>query len=513
MSKGPKQKSQDLAASQGLREVKTDEAINSIARDILITMHRQASDKMKAKIEQVYSEWNGGAKFYDDEDQITSMLLVGPPGHGKTTSFKEAGKKVARALGMQFVENAAIDTIDEVDPEKHFIFVTQETAGVVSALEWLGLPTKEHLSDKDKTAVMGRLYSARLRKAEKAAGSIILLDDFLNASPSIQNVGLSLSEEKRYADLNLTRSYVGLTGNMGALDGTHTSRPSTALRSRCRVLFIQDNYPNFEARAQSRWRDDIGDAAVLGFLRRHEDCFTEMPDPTQMGGFPTPRSWDKFIVQARRAVRAAGGNLAAAMPELDMESAATLGLQVNQKYTGYMNAYIKSADPLAREIVLEGRTDRKFIDEKISAAMSPKGPREGKEGEKAGFSQDAQWFKYQLALALSDYAAIKVVKDGGDLKEAVQRMAVGMIAMEDQTNFGLCLENFKRTLAMRMESLSSKLSDTRRELKQDIKQEVANIIVGTPGATAKHREDAIAILSDMSMYEDARARRRRRAPG
>jgi flagellar biosynthesis GTPase FlhF len=95
-----------LAQNLGLREVDTNQVIRQIARDILLSMHGKGNKKLDAKIEKVYSEWNKGAKWEDDNEQITSILLVGPPGHGKTTSFKEASKLVASALGMEFLENA-----------------------------------------------------------------------------------------------------------------------------------------------------------------------------------------------------------------------------------------------------------------------------------------------------------------------------------------------------------------------------------------------------------------------
>jgi hypothetical protein len=463
-----------LAQNLGLREVDTNQVIRQIARDILLSMHGK------------------------DNEQITSILLVGPPGHGKTTSFKEASKLVASALGMEFLENAKLDAVDRIDPDKHFVFVSQETAGVVSALEWLGLPSKAILQDgsPDGVPVMGRLYSARLRKAEMAGGSCVLLDDFLNASPSIQNVGLSLTEEKRFNDLNLTKSYIGLTGNLGAHDGTHTSPVSTALRNRCRVLFIQDKQPNFVARVQSRYRDAIGDAAVLGFMNRHDECFAEMPDPKQRGGYATPRSWDKFIVEARRAVRAAGGSLAGAMEDLSMNSAALLGLAVSQKYVGYMNSYIKSADPLAREIIMEGRFDKKKIEEKM----------------KEGLSAEGQYFNYQLAIALSDYAAIKVVKDNGDYKQAVERFVQGVLPL-DTVNFNMAVDNFKRVLAVKMESLSQKISDTRRDLKPEVKQAICSLFVANPECNDVNRDNVIRVMSDMNLYEDARARRTRRTGG
>lgn len=486
-----------LAASLGLREVDTDRVINMIANDTLLLMHRaNASPAMKKKIEKVWKDWHPNGTWEDDKEQVTSVLLVGPPGHGKTTAFKEASKKVALALGMKFLENADLDGVEVIDPEKHFVFVSQEAAGVVSALEWLGLPTKDRLKDaekvEDQSVVMGRLYSARLVKAQRACGACILLDDFLNAQPGIQNVGLPLSEEHRFNDLNLTHCYIGLTGNLGAQDGTTTNGISAALRNRTRILFVQDKLPSFIQRATERYRDQIGDAAILSFLGRHDECFTEWPDPTKKGGYATPRSWDKFTVQARRTVRE-HGSLQMAMADLPLHAHSLLGPVVASKYEAYMNAYIKSADPIARDIIMNGKYNRETMEKRAAEALSGPG----------------QSFFYQLGTALSDYAAKKVLLDG-DHKVAMARLVDGLMLIQDQSSMNMALDNFKRVLAIKSENLSYQSDDKNRELKPEIKQDFCDVLVKHQECSPEIRASLIRVLSNSAQFESAHARRQRR---
>lgn len=514
------QKIDQLAQSLGLRESETSVIIDRIAFDILTSMYGK-SEKLDKKIRDVYKEWTNGADWFEDKDGLTALLLVGPPGHGKTTSFKEASKKVAKALGMRYLENAGLDVVplhdrpvldddgepvmnDDgtpkvirgIDPENDFVLVTQEAAGVVSALEWLGLPRAIKLGkvpgEKNEQEAMGRLYSERLLKAQKAGGSTILLDDFLNASPSIQNVGLALSEERRFNDLNLQNSLVGLTGNLGSHDGTNTSPLSTALRNRCRIYFIQDKLEEFVMRAQSRWTDTIGDAATLGFLRRAPEWFAKMPDVKQRGGFPTPRSWDKFIVSARRAVARAGGSLAHASRDLNDESSALLGLDVGQAYTAYMNAYIKSADPLARAAIIDGKFDRNAFKKQMESNMSG----------------DNQYFAYQFAMAASDYAANKIASDG-KLDQGLARFVDAVLPL-DGPNLNLAIDNFKRNLANKVESMSSKLKNG-REISMEIKHQISNAFATHPECTKENRENVIDVLSDRDKYQSVAARRRQRS--
>ena len=511
-----------LAMNLDLRESDTQTAIDRIAFDLLLSMHGK-SETMARRVEAVYKEWTSGATWFKENDTLTSLLLVGPPGHGKTTAFKEASKKVAKALGMRYLENAALDTVplhdvfeknaDDslvvdaagkpilvtkgIDPENDFVLVTQEAAGVVSALEWLGLPRAIKIGKApgavQEQEAMGRLYSERLLKAQRAGGSTILLDDFLNASPSIQNVGLALSEERRFNDLNLQNSLIGLTGNLGSHDGTNTSPLSTALRNRCRIYFIQDKLDDFVQRAQSRWTDQIGDAATLGFLRRSGDQFAKMPDAKKRGGFPSPRSWDKFIVAARRAVARANGSLAHALRDLNDESSSLLGLEVGQAYTAYMNAYIKSADPIARAAIMDGKFDRKQFKANMDGNMSG----------------DQQYFAYQFAMAASDYAANLIAQNGGKLEPALERFVEATLPL-DGPNFNLAIDNFKRNLANKVESLSDKAKNT-REIKMDIKKVISNAFASHSECTADHRANVIDVLSDRDKYQSVGQRRRTRS--
>lgn len=499
MSKNANPTPTEIAAQLGLREVDTDRVINMIANDTLLLMHRapKTSAKMKQRIEKVWKDWHAAGTWEDDNEQVTSVLLVGPPGHGKTTAFREACKKVSRALGMEFLEGDKLDATDVIDPEKHFVFVCQEAAGVVSGLEWLGLPTKEKMKAQaeggDDQYAMGRLFSPQLVKAQAAAGACVLLDDFLNAQPGIQNIGLPLTETHSYNNLRLTHSYIGLTGNLGAQDGTTTNGMSAALRNRVRTLFVQDTQPEFVRRATERYHDQIGDAAIVSFLGRHDECFTEWPDPTKKGGYATPRSWDKFMVLARRAVRE-NGSLAAAMLDLPMHAHSLLGPTVASKYESYMNAYIKSADPIARDIIMKGEYDKKTMEKRTAEGLSGSG----------------QSFFYQLGMALSDYAAKKVLLDGGKTEVAMTRLVEGLMLIQDQSSMNQALDNFKRVLAIKAEHLSNPSSEKSRELKQDVKQQFLDILVMHPECSAEVRSSLIRVMSNSAQYESAHARRQRR---
>ena len=497
-----KRNAQETAKALGLEELDTEIAIGYIANDILTTMHRTASKPMQVKIEKLFQEWNPHGIFHDDLLPINSTLLIGPPGQGKTTAFKVASKMVANGLGMQYLENGAIDDALEKHgkiTENDFVFVSQETAGVVSSLEWAGLPTaklQKGADGKPDRKVMGRLHSQRLEALADAGGGCLLLDDFMNASPSIQNVGLSLTEEKRYGDLSLAKTYVGVTGNMGSIDGTNTSKTSSALRNRLKIFFTQDRLTNFVKRIQTdpKYRDEVGDVAVCGFLERNNQYFASMPDPKMMGGYNTPRSWDKFIAEARRIVYANGGRAGGprALPDLRRVASALLGHEVAHQFTTYLRAMMDHADPLARQVIMEGKLDQDTLKKKF----------------KDGYSASEQHFAYQYALALAEWTAVKISKDKGDLREAVTRFALGITAL-DGSSFTFGINAFKAKLANQLENLSEKQADGTRELTQKTKIEIAKIISEHPQCNKDQVRNMIDALSNSDKLSSLTARRSR----
>lgn len=497
-----KKNAQDVAKGYGLEEIDTEIAVQHIAHDILITLHRTADAGRKAKIEALYKEWYPNGKFHDDGSPINSVLLLGPPGQGKTTAFKVAAKQVAKGLGMRYLENGDIDAAIEAGKvtDNDFVFVSQETAGVVSSLEWAGLPTAKvtKAPNGEDRKVMGRLYSQRLQAIADAGGGLLLLDDFMNASPSIQNVGLSLTEEKRYGDLSLGKAYVGLTGNMGSVDGTHTTKTSAALRNRCQIYFTQDKLQNFVKRVQSdpRYRDEVGDVGVCGFLERYNQYFASMPDAKQMGGYNTPRSWDKFIAEARRAVYAQGGRQGAlrALRVIQSKAASLLGHEVAHQYTTYLRSMMDLADPLARQVIMEGKVDKEQMAKKF----------------KEGYSANEQHFAYQYALALSEYAAIKIVQDDGKLDETVSRFASGLTVLEG-SSFTFGINAFKSKLANQIENLSDKRPDGTRELNEKSKIAIAKIIASHPQCTKDQIKDMVDALSNTDKTSGMKSNRTRRS--
>lgn len=531
----------ELAKSQGLMAVDTNEIIDELAISILRSMYRyedqmpaapdsfviiegkpgqgtvreekpsdvlsqersdwakevKDQEAMNAKIESAYKEWTG-QNWREDREKVLSTFLIGPPGHGKTTAFKQASRKVASALGLIYLENPT----EEVRVTKeHFLFTSLEFSAENSKMELGGIPAKKTV---DGVEYMARLTQYRLATLKNASGGLLLLDDFSNASQNIQNLGLSLTDEKRYQGLNLQGIYIGLTGNMGALDGTNTSRVSSALRGRCEIYFTQDKLANFTHRARLKYRDDLGDAGFIGFLNKNEDYFAVVPDPKQSGGYPAPRTLDHAIGEVRRLVYDNGGRGTGelkAMDKIIRKVSAIIGMDAGHQYGIYLTSLMNSADPLARKIIFEGKLDEKSLQQAYDN----------------GFSANSQYFGYQYALALAEYAVNRIAKneenesDDKVLEETCKRFMSGLIPLEG-ANLGFAVDNFKLGLALKREDWS-KASTNERSLNTDIKTKICQAFTKVPGFSKDLQQTVVDAITDADKYEATSSYRQRRSSG
>lgn len=496
----------EIAKTMGLQEMTTDHAIDLAKHDILLSLYRSkdnlsAEDKVINKnIEKTYKDWYGHDFEYDPTHKNLSMFLMGPPGQGKTTSFKVAASEVCEALGLNFVMNP-----DDayVAGKNDFVFVSLECSGENSTITFGGLPAKitEKGPNGDDITYMTKIANKRMALLSQVAGGLLLLDDFSNAAPNVQNVALSLTDEKRFQGLNLDHTYVGLTGNLGALDGTHTSKISSALGGRCIMFFTRDSVENFQARAHKKHKDDIGDAGVIPFLQRNPELFAEMPDGKKNGGYPSPRTWDHFIGECRSFVRRYGGRGRGekqAHEYIKNYASIILGAEVGQRFSAYHYSLVQGADPIAQKAVLHGKFDKEEINAKYGG----------------GKSSPQQDFGYQLAVASADYTVqlIKNAKGGTmeeKLKEPITRFGK-VVLMLNPSEFAYAIDYFKQKLAVQIDEFCIN-KDTKENIKKldtKVKMEIAQILSKLEDFDQEKRDTLINSISDYDKLNTGRVSRR-----
>lgn len=514
----------DIANKLQLPLAQTDDLVQSVANDILRSMWRypefKKSDKgldeeiplskedeqFNARIDSVHRDWNDGVAFPSyRRKKIRGVGLAGSPGHGKTTTIEVAAKRVATAMGMRYLSPDRLESVplEEIDGNS-FAFVSEETAGLVSAMEMFGMPAEGRSGD---TRFLARLFSLPLQKLMKAGGGVLLFDDFSNAIKQIQDTGLSLMDRRRNGELVLTKTYFAATGNLGGLDDTNATRMSSALRGRMRTYLVHDTVENFLARnlTDPLLQDSLSDVFVRPFFMRTKDrYFSKIPKKGEQGGYPSPRTWRDAIDDMRDCLHRHGGRsgIESARPELNSILQASVGLETAGAFNTFLEAVLVGAEPLASQLIETGKLDQ----DKLSKSFSQE-----------GFRANDMFFAHQFVLALADHAINKIMRDGS-LDESIARFAKGLEVVKTQgMTFELGLEELQtRLLAQVAESKvlkgsgkgTLKISNVvnqeqgRRELTVEAGQLIGELLMDAIPVDKTMRDTIVRVFSDMNKMDD-----------
>lgn len=407
----------------------TNQMQKLILRDLFFTFYGK-NPEWDEKIDAAYKK-----HFGKELDPIIipknpiPRFLLGSPGQGKTSCVKSALKQFGEEIGLTVHINPDISLGGKGTwwPTKSdLILMTQELSGAVSSTEFGGLPTKvereigvDDDGNPQKEEYLAKAKYDRFMMFKAAAGGVLLLDDLPNASPSIQNVALSIAEERRFEGLDVSNALVVLTGNLGSKDGTNISRVSTALLNRCSCYHVIDTWENFKARAQREFDDRLADAGVLGFIEANQEDFN--PGIEQRDSqFPSSRTWVKLINDFRVIMHNESGGtqdqLMAASNEMMATAQSLIGLKVGTKMASYFYAMMTGAEPVAKGIMeLQMKGDKlEELPKHLQARME-----EMLDGNKK-LNAEGQDFGYQLATSVASKAAFELGKTL-DIKDEEKR--------------------------------------------------------------------------------------------
>ena len=418
-----------------LPTIKTSQVIEGLIDDLLQKFHSDGTDPaLDTQIEKVYADRHHGAPFHRRKT-VTSSLLLGFPGHGKTTAFRAAATRAADLLGMHLVIDPGSDYVPGPDD---IVMATEHLSGLAHVGPIMGIPNAVEESVRTENGEtrqhrhMVMLSPKRFAVLRRARAAIVVFDDLLNAALPVQNVALSLIEENRYNDLDLgARTLVGGTGNLGTLDGTHTAgRSSAALRTRCKVFLVEDDLNDWCRRTCKEYPSEDADGGIVQFLRNHSDYFHK-PDPRGVGSYPTPRTWTKLVSEVAESageishIARSGATSAQGMGEI-MErigavADATVGREAGHQVRAFLQSRVTGAAPLAKDAMDTGKTDS----ERFSKLHGN------------GESSDEQEFDFQYVMTLAEIASARAssrVEEGSSRKSvgAYRHFARSLLtAMED----------------------------------------------------------------------------------
>jgi hypothetical protein len=503
MASGKEQTIEELANAIDLPKFTTKRIVEYLKHDILLALYRKNPEEpkymedfnieMNRKVAEVYQEWYG--KKFDPKVQSKSktkpMFLMGPPGQGKTASYIAAAKEVCAAMDLNFIEHVT----DDYMPEKRdFLMVVQECAGANSDVTFGGLPKAEEmtLGDGTKRTVLKSAINYRFSLFDQCAGGVFLLDDAANAPGVIQNILLPVAQFGTFRGLKIKNACVGFTGNLGALDGTHTSEQSSALITRVYPVFTTDTLKDFVSRSTDEFNDDLASVGYLAYLQMRGDRkFASLPVTGSKSGFKCSRTHQDFIRQIRSFLERAGGLGNEDKILADIHGAATgaFGLAEGSEVFSYFDSYTRGAAPLARKYIMEKKSgDKKEFDEKYKGGSGP----------------EDMSFAYQFASACGDYAVAQIAGANDpekQLKETMKHYGQSILRL-NESEFSFALDYFKNALTAAVPKFAYATKEG-RELNNDIRENIAHLINDLEDCGGSRRDILIKVITDFDKVEGA----------
>lgn len=353
---------------------KYDKEMKSYSKELDKYERFEFQKELNEKIKRTYTKWTKKPWNKNHKQKLTYFMLMGPPGHGKTTVMKQAAKMVAHELDLVYRENPTIDV--KID-KNSFVLYVNNLAGEVSKTGTAGLPTKT--IDEEGNEYTGLLPSYSMSSLTRAGAGMLLLDDLANASSFIQNIALPLTNDNSFNELKLDNVYIGITSNLGALDGTNISKISSALLNRVKVAFLTDNVNDFiyRVRHNEEYFDDIGDFFVTDFIEKNkedpnnlEKIFYSLPDVNKLGGYSNPRSLEATINELRRNVYDMNGFNEENKKILSSIVKSILGNEVGGEFFDYVDSVYSEAIPLIDDYFHTGKFDKVKFEEKTKNNFS-----------------------------------------------------------------------------------------------------------------------------------------------
>lgn len=394
---------------------------------------------LRNEIEDAYYEHFGKRfkKSLINADTIPQLLL-GMPGNAKTSIMESAAKKVSELLNLKFVKNLDENTILRDDM---MIVEKLELAGVDSNTEIKGLP--KVTVNEDGSQTMNRVPPAYASAPFHVAGYLLIMDDFVSASPqgisALHGLLQRETDDGKIAD-NIV---IGLTGNLGTLDNTASTALSAPIASRGKVGIVHMSVSDVVNHLEEKYGMLKNQNIVLlsSFLESNAKFFNAQPKRNTLASVTNARTVEILIEKLAKvdAKYHDNTNLSKYKEAVTKYASMHLGPEAGSAFGVHAYMYRSHAIPMAKELMEKGN-----LTPEMSAIL------EKEYGD--GINTSNVNFGTQLSIALSNEASRLIIDKVADKKptkededycyDVFRRMIDGVMLLNSARMIGTNLRRF-----------------------------------------------------------------------